>query len=428
MTSELGLETTAETATGSPEPGERIEPAIRCESLWKTFRIPVDRPATLKQFVLSPRRSSRSRALDALRDVSFDVRRGEFFGVIGANGSGKSTLLKCLAGIYPPDQGHVAVAGRISPFIELGVGFNSELPALDNVVVNATLLGLSPAEARRRFPAIIEFAELEDFTELKLKNYSSGMHVRLGFASAIQADADIYLVDEVLAVGDIRFQQKCFDTFRRLKREGRTVLFVSHDLATVERFCDRVLLLDRGSAVAVGEPSDIVQEYRGRAFLDQRTEANADGRLVRWGDGAAEILEARFEDEAGRPIKAAEQSAWVSIRSRVRFHRAMENPIFGVIVRTDRGDPVFATNTVTDGQRTGTFAPGDEVVYTVRFQVLLADGRYTASPSVAYEEGTPHADWREDLVELRVNAVVPTLGFVDLPHEAKLHAVEPEEA
>ena len=207
-------------------------PAIRCQALWKTFRIPIDRPSTLKQLVLSPGRSSRVRALDALRDVSFEVGQGEFFGVIGANGSGKSTLLKCLAGIYPPDRGGVEVVGRVSPFIELGVGFHSELPALDNVVVNATLLGLSPAEARRRFPAIIEFAELEDFTDLKLKNYSSGMHVRLGFASAIQADADVYLVDEVLAVGDIRFQQKCFDTFRRLKREGRTVVFVSHDLAS----------------------------------------------------------------------------------------------------------------------------------------------------------------------------------------------------
>ena len=398
-------------------------PAIRCQSLWKTFRIPVDRPSTLKQLVLAPRRSSRVRALDALRDVSFEVGQGEFFGVIGANGSGKSTLLKCLAGIYPTDRGQLTVAGRISPFIELGVGFNTELPALDNVVVNATLLGLSPAEARRRFPAIIEFAELEDFVDLKLKNYSSGMHVRLGFASAIQADADIYLVDEVLAVGDIRFQQKCFEIFRRLKREGRTVVFVSHDLATVERFCDRVLLLDQGDAVAVGEPDDIVQQYRGRAFLEQRAEADSDGRPVRWGDGAAEILEACFEDDAGRPVRATEQGGWVSIRCRICFHRAMENPIFGVIVRTGRGEPVFATNTVTDGQRTGRFAAGEEVMYRVRFQALLADGRYSASPSVAYEEGTPHADWREDLLQLRVNAVVPTLGVVDLPHESTLDTV-----
>ena len=141
---------------------------------------------------------------------------------------------------------------------------------------------------------------------------------------------------------------------------------------------------------------------------------------MRWGDGAAEILEAGFEDDAGHPVRAIEQGGWVTIRSRIRFHRGMENPIFGVIVRTDRGEPAFATNTVTDAQRTGSFTAGEEVVYRVRFQVLLADGRYTASPSVAYEDGTPHADWREDLLQLRVNAVVPTLGVVDLPHESTL--------
>ena len=276
---------------------------------------------------------------------------------------------------------------------------------------------------RRRLAAasaIIEFAELEDFTDLKLKNYSSGMHVRLGFASAIQADADVYLVDEVLAVGDIRFQQKCFDTFRRLKREGRTVVFVGHDLATVERFCDRVLLLEQGDAIAVGEPDDIVQQYRGRAFLDQRAEADAGGRIVRWGDGAAEILEACFEDDAGRPVGRSSRVVG-SPSALVRFHRVMENPIFGVIVRTDRGEPVFATNTVTDAQRAGSFTPGERSCTECASRSFLPTV-VTASPSVAYEEGTPHADWREDLLQLRVNAVVPTLGVVDLPHESTLDA------
>ncbi len=197
--------------------------AITSEGVWKTFRLPHDRPFTLKQRFLHPRQSRLASELHALRDVSFEVKEGEFFGIIGRNGSGKSTMLKCLAGIYQPDRGSLSALGRVSPFIELGVGFNPELTALDNVVVNAALLGMPRAEAIARFPSIIEFAELERFVDLKLKNYSSGMQVRLGFASMIQAEADIYLVDEVLAVGDARFQEKCFDTFRRLKRDrGRS--------------------------------------------------------------------------------------------------------------------------------------------------------------------------------------------------------------
>ena len=179
-------------------------------------------------------------------------------------------MLKCLAGIYQPDRGTIAVAGRVSPFIELGVGFNPELTARDNVVVNAALLGMPPAEALARFPEIIRFAELEQFVDLKLKNYSSGMQVRLGFAAAIQADADVYLVDEVLAVGDARFQEKCFDTFRQFKREGRTVIYVTHDLATVERFCDRALLLEGGQVVAIGDPRRTWSAPTGSATSSSR--------------------------------------------------------------------------------------------------------------------------------------------------------------
>ena len=249
-----------------------------CSDVWKTFRLPHDRPSTLKQRVLHPRRSRAATTLHALRDVSFDVDKGEFFGVIGRNGSGKSSLLKCVAGIYEPTRGTIDVAGRISPFIELGVGFNPELTALDNVVVNAALLGISPAQARARFDDVIRFAELEEFVDLKLKNYSSGMYVRLGFAAAIQAQADVYLVDEVLAVGDARFQEKCFDTFRRLKREERTVIFVTHDLSAVERFCDRALLLERGEVAAIGDPREVTRVYREHNLAEEQAEAPRRGR------------------------------------------------------------------------------------------------------------------------------------------------------
>ena len=211
--------------------------------------MPHVRYSTLKERALHPFAASGSAdEFEALRDVSFAAKRGEFFGIVGRNGSGKSTLLKCVAGIYALDSGTITVTGRLSPFIELGVGFNPELSARDNVLINAIMLGLSRREARARFDEILAFAELEEFVDLKLKNYSSGMSVRLGFAVAIQVEADVLLVDEVLAVGDAAFQQKCFDEFDRLKSENRTMLFVTHDMASVERFCDRGLVLERGTA------------------------------------------------------------------------------------------------------------------------------------------------------------------------------------
>ena len=184
--------------------------------------------------------------LEAVKEVDLEISEGEFFGIIGRNGSGKSTLLKCIAGIYNADGGEIMVRGRLSPFIELGVGFNMDLTARDNVTINAIMLGLSRREVRERFDAIIDFAELHEFLDLRLKNYSSGMLVRLAFSVAIQVSAEILLIDEVLAVGDANFQQKCFDEFERLKRAGRTILFVTHSMDAIERFCDRAMLLERG--------------------------------------------------------------------------------------------------------------------------------------------------------------------------------------
>ena len=330
------------------------------------------------------------------------VAQGEFFGVIGRNGSGKSTMLRCLAGIYKPNRGSVRISGRVSPFIELGVGFNPELTALDNVIVNATLVGIPPSVARARFREIIRFAELEEFVDLKLKNYSSGMFVRLGFAAAIQADADIYLVDEVLAVGDARFQEKCFDTFRRLMHEGRTVVFVTHDLATVERFCDRALLLDHGKIAAIGEPHEVVQVYQQRNLQEEQAEQRAeplDRGRNRWGDGAAEIEDAWFENEAGQRQRVFRQGEMVVFKARTRFARRMDSPIFGFIVRNERGEVALGMNTLWDGINTDSFEPGDEALYSVSFPALLTDGRHSVSPAVAYQDGQPFAVLREDLVE-----------------------------
>ena len=206
--------------------------AIEVADLSKTFRLPHEQVHTLKERVIHPFRRPEIERFEALRGVSFDVRQGEFFGIVGRNGSGKSTLLKCLAGIYAADSGRIAVAGRVSTFIELGVGFNMDLPARDNILINATMLGLTQREAKARTDAILEFAELENFVDLKLKNYSSGMLVRLAFSVMIQVDADVLLIDEVLAVGDASFQQKCFDEFARLRQERRTVILVTHEMVT----------------------------------------------------------------------------------------------------------------------------------------------------------------------------------------------------
>jgi ABC-type polysaccharide/polyol phosphate transport system ATPase subunit len=404
-------------------------PSIACSGVWKTFRLPHDRPVTLKQRVLHPRSSRQASELHALRDVSFEVPAGQFIGIIGRNGSGKSTLLKCLAGIYPPDRGTIAVNGRVSPFIELGVGFNPELTARDNVVVNAALLGMPKSEALARFPAIIEFAELERFVDLKLKNYSSGMQVRLGFASMIQAEADVYLVDEVLAVGDARFQQKCFDTFRQLKRDRRTVVFVTHDLATVERFCDRAVLLEGGEVAADGDQREVIHAYRQRDIEAEQAAAVGDGASgARRGDGTARVVDAWFEDADGSRQTVLVQGRRATYRARVRFETGMERPIFGVILKAETGAHVFVTNTMLDEVDTGTFAAGEEVVYSVSFDVHLADGYGTATPAVAHQDAQRFADWWEDAVTFSVRGARRTGGLVDLPHETQLErapATEP---
>ena len=271
----------------------------------KAFELPHQQYHTLKERALHPFRSRTFDVLQAVDDVSVEVAQGEFFGIVGRNGSGKSTLLKCLAGIYKVDEGQLHVRGRLSPFIELGVGFNPDLTARDNVTINAIMLGLSRQQARERFDEIIAFAELEEFLDLHLKNYSSGMMVRLAFSIVIQVDAEILLIDEVLAVGDATFQQKCFDEFHRLKAEGHTILFVTHDMGAVQRFCDRAMLLDKGKVVDIGDPVSAARRYNEINFgRMQEAAGGADAQAGAASDGAAEIADVWFEDAQGRRAAA----------------------------------------------------------------------------------------------------------------------------
>jgi ABC-type polysaccharide/polyol phosphate transport system ATPase subunit len=244
-------------------------PAIEVDNVWKSFRIPHQNRTSIKEYFLHPLSRTTFEIQEALKGVSLTVQRGEFFGIVGGNGSGKSTLLKIIAQIYRQDAGTIAVNGLLSPFIELGVGFNPELTARDNIKINAALLGLSRSETRTRFDEIIAFAELSRFVDQKLKNFSSGMQVRLAYSIAIQVDFDILLLDEVLAVGDERFQEKCFATFDRFRAEGKTVVLVTHDLASVNRFCNRVLWIDSGEARLIGPADQVTAAYHEGAIHGQ---------------------------------------------------------------------------------------------------------------------------------------------------------------
>jgi ABC-type polysaccharide/polyol phosphate transport system ATPase subunit len=235
--------------------------AIEAVSVSKRFRLPHQHRTSVKEHFLHPLDRTEYELQKALQEVSFAVEDGEMFGIIGPNGSGKSTLLKIIAGIYRADAGALHVHGKLSPFIELGVGFHPELNARDNIKINGTLLGLSRRELDRRFDDILAFAELERFVDQKLKNYSSGMQLRLAYSIAIQVPFDILLLDEVLAVGDQSFQEKCFETFDRFRAEGKTIVFVSHDLESVTRFCDRVMLLEYGRVKQIGPAAEVVEAY-----------------------------------------------------------------------------------------------------------------------------------------------------------------------
>lgn len=234
---------------------------IQVNNITKIFKIPQENRYTFKENLVSFFRPVRYELIKALDSVNFQVGHGEFLGIIGPNGCGKSTLLKIMAGILLPTSGRVDIDGKISPFLELGVGFNMDLTARENIFQNGIILGLSKAEIRKRFDSIVQFAELEKFVDMRLKNFSSGMHVRLAFSVAIQVDADILLMDEVLAVGDAHFQQKCFQVFDEYKKSGKTIILVTHDMGAVQNYCTRAIYFKNGRLERDGRPNEVVEFY-----------------------------------------------------------------------------------------------------------------------------------------------------------------------
>jgi ABC-type polysaccharide/polyol phosphate transport system ATPase subunit len=351
--------------------------AIEVRDLHKSFEIPFERIDSIKERVAHPFAQARTRELIALDGVSFDVHRGEFFGIVGRNGTGKSTLLKILASIYAADSGGIEMAGRVAPFIELGVGFNVELTARENVVLNGVLMGLPKAEAEARIESVIEFAELEEFADLKLKNYSSGMLVRLAFSVMIQSDADILLIDEVLAVGDASFQQKCKDVFHDMRDQGRTVVLVTHDMSAVEQYCHRAMLLDRGTIQTLGDPAEVARDYL-RLNFERAPTSTAEGADDTGAAADVRIVECWLEDANGA------RTDNVELGTEVEFHAIFEarvdvpQPTFGFVVADDEHRDIFGFGSPLHvGEGTPEVLRGGERAhFKTTIDNRLAPGRY----------------------------------------------------
>jgi ABC-2 type transport system ATP-binding protein len=354
----------------SPAPDPEAPLAIQVEDLHKSFRIPTHRVDSLKERAVRPFSSRDYRELHALDGVSFEVRQGEFFGIVGRNGSGKSTLLKLLASIYRADAGKIRMAGRLAPFIELGVGFNHDLTARENVVLNGVLMGLTPKEMRRRLDAVIEFAELGEFADLKLKNYSSGMLVRLAFSVMMEADADVLLIDEVLAVGDASFQQKCADAFHEMKAAGKTIVLVTHEMATVENYCHRAMLIADGQIQHIGDPGEVGREYlrlnfEGDGGHAKTTSATDDLRL----------LDTWLQRPDGERATNFESGEEIAVAAEVEMLAESPSVHIGFTLVNEDGVGVFQFSTVTE-ESAGPLRPGNRVRVVNRIENLLTPGRY----------------------------------------------------
>jgi ABC-2 type transport system ATP-binding protein len=370
--------------------------AILVSNVSKDFQLPHEKNQSIKSAVVGAfrRKDKTVETQHALHDVSFEVKKGEFFGIVGRNGSGKSTLLKMLAGIYQPTKGSVQTAGRLVPFIELGVGFNPELTGRENVYLNGALLGFSKKQIDAQYNDIVAFAELEEFMDQKLKNYSSGMQVRLAFSVATTAKAEILLIDEVLAVGDADFQRKCFDFFRSIKNSETTVVFVSHDMSAVKEFCDRAILIDNSKLVTGGNPSDIARDYT-HLFNVETPEAEETSK--RWGD-----RHMHYEGITITPKKVVDETPEVVIAAKIVFKKKMIKPVFGFSVRGPDGREMLGTNTKILELKTGEYQPGDELTVTWRVPNLFADAEYAVDITASHEDVITVSDWWEDAARFTV--------------------------
>lgn len=398
--------------------------AIKVENLSKEFIIPHEKQSTLKGAALNIFKRKNYEKFKALHNVSFEIKKGEFFGIIGRNGSGKSTLLKILAGIYMPDSGSVVTDGKISPFLELGVGFNDDLTARENVFLGSAILGLSKKEVEEKFDAIIRFAELEEFIDMKLKNFSSGMQVRLAFALAINVRGEILLMDEVLAVGDVNFQSKCIDEFNKYREQGKTIILVTHDIEVVRKYCDRAMLLRSGLIYSIGKADEVCDQYIEQNIKDEEErilERSEDSQIDKKKKKKVDIVDCQiFAVESGKAKRTFRTGEKMSVKISYRFNEGINNPIFGIVIKDILKRQVFVANTVFKKINVGQVNKGNLNV-TFIIENLFASGEYYLSPAIA-DNARRIIDWKEEILRFNViNKEFNSGGVVDFSHEIKIN-------
>jgi homopolymeric O-antigen transport system ATP-binding protein len=402
--------------------------AIEVRNVSKHFRIPHERRTTLAERLTGLFRTNQVEILAALSDVSLAIPSGSFVGIIGANGSGKSTLLKLMAGLLVPDDGQVRVHGTLVPLLELGLGFQQELTVRENVELYGAVLGYTPAAMGSKVDEVIAFAGLERFRDAKLKSLSSGMMVRLAFSTALRADADTLLLDEIMAVGDAQFQRKCMEVFQGLKRQRKTIVLVSHDLASVQRFCDHVYWLDKGRVAMGGDASEVIQTYlavRQPASGDEPSIESAEGMEHRWGDGQVRFTEVTLTDEHGRPVTQVTSWTRLVLHATVVANAAVESPVFGMLIWL-AGQLVYSVNTRWLGIETGPLRPGERRRLDIQFTPALGNGHYRVSMGVAAETDGSTYDWLNHAAAFLVVGARCGDGVCDLGTEFDCHGAPQE--
>lgn len=382
--------------------------SIVVEHVSKTFKLPHEKQTSVKSALINmfrggERSYERQQVLD---DVSFEIKKGEFFGIVGRNGSGKSTLLKMLAGIYAPNTGSVTVNGNLTPFIELGVGFNPELTGRENVYMNGALLGFNRGETTAMYDDIVSFAELERFMDQKLKNYSSGMQVRLAFSIAIKAQSDILLIDEVLAVGDASFQKKCFDYFMKLKKDKKTVVLVTHDMGAARQYCDNAIMIEKGRIVKSGKIEQVAQAYQ-KMFNDEIAVSSMDetDSERRWGTGKMQA----------RKVKAVVLEHSIVVTAEYEAYDSIDPPVFGFNIYNSRGMNLLEGNTIRERVKTRTMKKGNKARLEWEFPNVLATDTYTLSVSCCDKSVTEFYDWLNEADTFIISKEGNTAALIDPP-------------
>lgn len=393
--------------------------AISVNNLSKTFRLPHEKQSSLKGVFLSAFRPKGYELQKALNDVSFDIKEGEFFGIVGRNGSGKSTLLKLMAGVYAPSKGHIKVKGKLVPFIELGVGFNPELTGRENVYLNGALLGINRKKMDVLYDDIVEFAELERFMDQKLNNYSSGMQVRLAFSIAIRAEGDILLLDEVLAVGDTIFQQKCFNYFHQLKKNNKTVILVSHDQNALRQFCTSGILIEGGQLVSRGPIDKIIDNYVD--IVSQKEQSNTTQQRTyksnHHGTGKVVIEHIKLlNSKAVKKNVFTEANEKITVEITCKATQRVQTPIYGITIRDASGSKLFGSNNLWTSQRSNDLNKGD--TQTVRWVLpnIFNTGEYYISPAVADYTGRETYDSVEDKIAFKIRKKNNSTALINPEH------------